>query len=143
MVIDDDQGPQASPVKELIRDKVHAPALVLRRGRLLYLTLDTGDTPTWLFPSYSKAFATIEPVDPLMVHLPPFASKDHVKPAVSVAHPNTGELPHTHAKSVLAPADVLMSVRRARIGEGPTGLALARLVGALDVRDDLPAYGRP
>ena len=95
MILNDDQNPEASFVKELIRDEVHTPAFVpgLRCGT--DLPLNTRDTPTRRFLAHCEAFLAVQTVHPFVVDLPPFAPEKDVEPAVAVGDSDACQIPQT------------------------------------------------
>ena len=95
MILNDDQNPESSFVKELIRDEVHAPAFVPGLRCRPDLPLNAGNTASGDFLTHSEAFLAVEPVDPFALDLPPFAPEKDVEPAIAVGNSDARQLLQT------------------------------------------------
>lgn len=85
-IIHDSQRPKTPPVKQIIRHKIHTPALInLRQDRTLPAVCRT-DMPAGTFPAQIQAFQTINPVCFLIVNYPAFPSQQDVNARTAVAY---------------------------------------------------------
>jgi len=91
--IDHSQRTQASAVEQGVRDKVHRPHLIGCERRRLPLPPRSADVPARPFEPQTQAIFPVQPVDPLVVHDPPFTTKQDVDPEIAVAHPGLRDVP--------------------------------------------------
>lgn len=101
MVVHYGLGPETSPVKERVRDKIHGPALIHLGGLRPADPWSCRHAPSGPFRSKIQALLAIEPIHPLVVDLPSFALQQHVNAKIAVPDAHSGDLLDPHPKSGL------------------------------------------
>jgi len=96
VVIHDRQGPQSPPVIQSIAYKIHRPTFI--RSTRLDSCDSLGGTrvSSRPLPPQTLPFLLVQPVHPLVVHLPSFPPQQNVNPIVAIANPSFCQLPNPH-----------------------------------------------
>src|SRR3546814_12570369 len=87
--------------------------------------------------SSDLAILTIQPVDPLVVHNPAFATKQAVDPEIAIAHPGLRDVPDTHDQRRLVGSNRPVSHCPSIKGQHRATAPLADRMVRLDIPDDL------
>ena len=72
------------------------------RGQLSILTPICLDPALRRLGPQLQAHLAVQPVDPLRIHPPPFATQQHMDTTIAVAHPGGGDLPDTFGQMSLS-----------------------------------------
>jgi hypothetical protein len=92
--IEDGQAAESSPIRQLIRDKVHAPDVIARGGRSSLLAMHRGRVAPWALPAQRQPLLDIEAIAALLAKRPAFAPQQDEQPAVAKPHACLRQLTH-------------------------------------------------
>ena len=143
MVIHSRQQPESLPADQLIGQEVHAPDLIGLPSWRSCLAELNALPPTWLSPTDSQAFFTVEPVDELLVHDPPFTTQKNPEPLMPIVHPAGRQVTESSTKLGLLVTPALVAEARSSEPKYPACPTLGNAIRDLHLPHQNTLYRGP
>jgi hypothetical protein len=143
VLINNRKRPEASTIKERVRDKIHRPAIVLFSLVGTLQTVSGSPSPLGAFAPEVQIGLAIKPVDPFVVDVPAFTFEQHRDPPVAIADPHGGYFfnPPSYG-GVIVDTSALIAKHRTVRAQDPCCTPFAHPVGMLQLHHQVSLLGQ-